>query len=136
MKIKQNLYAVFDKTSGFLHEFTLATNDAMAARNVLLTLRVPLKDSELIFLGVYSADIPDNCKQGSLSFDLNASFNLSSSHLVPWSVYKFPDSVSEAVAPLDCTLDEVREITLNHIKNCSSNREESQKIVDKIYNKE
>lgn len=114
MQMKYNHYALYDKVSGHLLSTFIATNDGVAIRDTLLSLRVPIRDSEVYQIGTFHQEIdPDS----SPSFLLSCTFYaLPTPRLVPWDFYKFPENVAEAVAPLGCTPDEVREITKNFIK--------------------
>lgn len=104
---KRYIFASFDRLLGDFTEFTVADSAGQAARSLLLTLRVPVKDCDLYCLGEYRCDIPTevtvvpiNC----LSFKY-----YSTPKIYPWSVYHFPESVSEAMAPLGASADEIRE---------------------------
>lgn len=137
-KIDSSLYAVFDKSAGILREFTVGVTAGNACRDILLTLRVPLNDSELVKLGDFVRDVPVTSPAGSLRYGVNLRFiPCDKPEIIPWTVYKFPENVADAVAPLGCTPEEVREITLSHVKECDSSRKEAQKVVDSYYpNKE
>lgn len=129
---KENLYAVFDKISGVLYEFTVQPNDTLAVRSVLLTLRVPLKDSKLICLGAVKSNFDTNDEELDLSqldFDWNER-----PRVVSWNCYKFPENVSDALAPLGLSPDEVRNLANKKIRDIGddSQREETQEIVDKM----
>ena len=65
-KIDSSLYAVFDKSAGILREFTVGVTAGNACRDILLTLRVPLNDSELVKLGDFVRDVPVTSPAGSL----------------------------------------------------------------------
>lgn len=114
MEMKYNHYALYDKVSDHVLSTFVATNDGVAVRDVLLSLRVPIRDSEIYQIGTFTHEAnPD----GSSSFTLSCSFQtLPAPRLVSWDSYKFPENVAEAVAPLGCTPDEVREITKNRIR--------------------
>lgn len=106
----ENLYCVFDELSGNLTHFVLASSDGLAARNILMTLQVPLKDTKLLCLGSYTKDSIGNAERYSLS---HVHFDLKNVRTIPWTVYKFPESVSEALSPLGLSDDEVDEIKSN-----------------------
>lgn len=121
MEMKYNHYALFDKVSGHVVNTFIATNDGVAVRDTLLSLRVPIRDSEIYQIGTFTQDF--DTSKGTLSelsshlFNVSCDFDvLDVPRLVSWDSYKFPENVAEAIAPLGCTPDEVREITKNRIK--------------------
>lgn len=114
MEMKYNHYALYDKVSAHVLSTFIATNDGVAVRDTLLSLRVPIRDSEIYQIGTFVQNLNTD-KQAS--FELSCHFDvLNVPRLVSWDSYKFPENVAEAVAPLGCTPDEVREITKNRIK--------------------
>lgn len=115
MELKFNLYALFDKVSDTVVDTFIAQSDGVAVRNTLLTLRVPIRDSEIYQIGTMSRFV-ENDKLSD--FVTSTDFEIVSPRLVSWESYRFPENVAEAVAPLGCTPDEVREITKNKIKEC------------------
>ena len=130
MQLNLSLYAVLDNLTGQYSEFTIAPNAGVAARNILLTLRVPLKDTQLVCLGNITSDYPNDCQ--SITHDYVKFQSVDT--VYDWSVYRFPENIAEAISPLGCTPDEVREISLNHVRNLSNNRSELQDKVNNIYN--
>lgn len=107
------IYCVFDKVSGHLSEFGVYQNDGLAVRSILLTYRVPLKDSDVLCLGEYKVDV----SKSDFSFnDVKLDF-YKKPVLVPWSAYKFPEDLAEALAPLDLSPDEISEISRAKIKD-------------------
>lgn len=113
MELKFNLYCLYDKVSDTVVSTFISQSDGVAVRNTLLTLRVPIRDSEIYQIGEMSRFIEnDKIKD----FESSTAFVLCEPRLVSWECYKFPENVAEAVAPLGCTPDEVREITKNKIK--------------------
>lgn len=113
MEIQENLYCVFDKLSGTFHHFTTATSDGLAVRNILLTLTCPLKDNVCLKLGRFNKVFQSDAQEISL---LDCAFTaFDDFKIVDWSVYKFPNDVAEALAPLGCTPDELKEITRQKI---------------------
>lgn len=136
MEIQENLYAVFDKLSGTFHHFTTATSDGLAVRNILLTLTCPLKDNVCVKLGRFDKVFNPNADEISL---LNCSFiPFDDFQVVDWKVYKFPNDVAEALTPLGCTPDEIKEITRNKIKesDASSFRLPNGAVTELYRNKE
>lgn len=118
MEIQENLYCVFDKLSGTFHHFTTATSDGLAVRNILLTLTCPLKDNVCLKLGRFDKIFAADTQEISLS---DCSFlPCGDFQIVDWSVYKFPNDVAEALAPLGCSPDEIKEITRQKISESSS----------------
>lgn len=118
MEIHENLYCVFDKLSGTFHHFTTATSDGLAVRNILLTLTCPLKDNVCLKLGRFEKVFESDVQEISLS---NCAFlPCGDFQIVDWSVYKFPNDVAEALAPLGCSPDEIKEITRKKISESSS----------------
>lgn len=71
------VYGAWDNLAHNFITFTVTPkNDGLAVRNVLSTLRVPLKDTQMVALGEFDPDI------GFHSFK-------SSIRSIDWSVYKF-----------------------------------------------
>lgn len=128
MHTKHNIYVVYDKLSGFLKYMYLAENDTLAVRDVLSTLRFPLKDTELYCIGTFNRSFEDNQLEIPFS-SCDASF-LDKCRYVPWNCYKFPETVAEALAPLDCAelIEEVRKQTNNN-----ASRDTVQNLVDKKF---
>lgn len=100
MHTKHNIYVVYDKLSGFLKYMYLSENDTLAVRDVLATLRFPLKDTELYCIGTFDRSFEEN--QLEIPFSSCDVTFLSKCRFVPWSCYKFPETVAEALEPLDC----------------------------------
>lgn len=118
MEIQENLYCVFDKLSGTFHHFTTATSDGLAVRNILLTLTCPLKDNVCLKLGKFDKSFEADSQEISL---LDCDFMaFDDFQVVDWSVYKFPNDVAEALAPLGCSPDEIKEITRQKISQSSA----------------
>lgn len=114
MELKFNLYALYDKVSDTVVDTFIAQSDGVAVRNTLLTLRVPIRDSEIFQIGTMSRFVQND--KLSIDFESSTDFEFVKPRYVSWESYRFPENVSEAVAPLGCTPDEVREITKNKIK--------------------
>ena len=51
MELKFNLYVVFDKVSGSVVSTHIFANDGLAVRQVLLSLRCPIRDTEIYQIG-------------------------------------------------------------------------------------
>lgn len=120
MEIHENLYCVFDKLSGTFHHFTIATSDGLAVRNILLTLTCPLKDNVCIKLGEFNKFIRSDAQEINLFECKFTSF--SNFKIVDWSCYKFPNDVAEALAPLGCTPDELKEIARQKISESDAEK--------------
>lgn len=114
LELHNYLYFVFDKLSGAFHEFTLAPNDTIAVRNVLLTLRVPLKDSLLYKFGEITGSFDPASESLSLS-DFNIVF-FDNPELVSWACYKFPETVAESLSDLGMTKSELESFIHNNNK--------------------
>lgn len=115
MEMHYNLYALFDKVSGCVTSTFIAQNDGLAVRETLLTLRVPIRDSEIYQIGTFVQDFD---KDKVSLFDLSCHFSVNNSYrLVSWDSYRFPENVAEALAPLGCSPDEIVEISKNKIKS-------------------
>lgn len=113
MELKFNLYCLYDKVSDAVVDTLIAQSDGVAVRNTLLTLRVPIRDTEIFQIGTMSRFVQND----KLSdFESSTDFEICTPRLVSWESYRFPENVAEAVAPLGCTSDEIREITKNKIK--------------------
>lgn len=113
MELKFNLYCLYDKVSDTVVDTFIAQSDGVAVRNTLLTLRVPIRDSEIYQIGTMSRFLDNEKING---FVPSTDFEVVTPRLVDWESYKFPENIAEAVAPLGCTPDEIREITKNKIK--------------------
>lgn len=95
------LYGAYDNLARNFITFTVTPkNDGLAVRNVLSTLRVPLKDTQLVTLGDFDSDV------GFHSFK-------SSIRSIDWSVYKFPENVADALSPLGLSESELSECLKN-----------------------
>lgn len=111
--LNQYLYCVFDKNSGYLSHFTIANNDALAVREILLTQTVPLKSTVCLCIGKCLSHFPlpekaqllDLDWRDTLDFEFTTTF-----HEVSWSSYKFPENLEEAIKPLDITPDEFKSL--------------------------
>lgn len=98
--MKLSLYGAWDNLSHNYLEFTVTPqNDGLAVRQILSSLRVPLKDSQLICIGSFDSEI------GFHSFDKDI-------RVVDWSCYKFPETVADALSPLSLSDSELSEIIL------------------------
>lgn len=114
MELKFNLYALYDKVSDTLVDTFIAQSDGVAVRKTLLTLRVPIRDSEIYQIGTISRFIETD-KLSDFKSSVGFGY-IASPRLVSWESYKFPENIADAVAPLGCSPDEVCEITKNFIK--------------------
>lgn len=115
MHTKHNIYCVYDKLSGLLVHMCLAENDTLAVRNTLSTLRFPLKDTELYCIGTFGRSFEEN--QTEIPFSSCDATFLNKCRFVPWSCYKFPETVAEALSPLECEelIDKVAQETNNNL---------------------
>ena len=120
MDIQENLYCVFDKLSGTFHHFTVASNDGLAVRDILLTLSCPLKDNICLKLGKFDKAFPSDAQEVSL---LDCDFQVFSGFVeVPWNSYKFPETVAQALAPLGVSPDEAKDIARRKISESAPKR--------------
>ena len=94
---KDNVYLVYDKISRYPITFLIANSDGEAVRKAMLSLRCPLKDSEVYHVGSFSPNVSVNFKTCKLRH-------------VKWSCYKLPETISEALAPLEASPEELQEI--------------------------
>lgn len=102
--MKLSIYGAWDNLSHSYITFTVTPqNDGLAVRNVLSTLLVPLKDSQLICLGSFDTEI------GFHSFEKGI-------RVVDWSCYKFPETIADAISPLGVSESEFLEIIKNSNK--------------------
>lgn len=108
MDIQENLYCVFDRLSGTFHHFTVASNDGLAVRNILLTLTCPLKDNVCLKLGKFEKKFQSDAHEVSLYDCVFTSFD--DFQEVSWDSYRFPENVAEALAPLGVSADEAKAI--------------------------
>lgn len=136
----EGIYCVFDTLTGRLSEFGTYPNDGIAARSILSTLRVPLKDTILLKLGVFDTSaVSPEMKEVSLS-DVTFCFACPDPEVIPWTVYRFPETVSEAIAPLGVSPEEVKQIAESRLKSISdrvesnSSRSAFSNIINKVVN--
>ena len=115
---KESLYAVFDKLSGHITQFFTRSSDAIAVRDIIFTLRYPLKDTVLLKFGDYEITVPaSDPVQNVLDCFSKFEWNLK---IVPWDSYKLPETTAEALAPLGLSPEEVKKISeekINKIEN-------------------
>lgn len=115
---KESLYGVFDKLSGHVTQFFTRSSDAIAVRDIIFTLRYPLKDTVLLKFGDFETSIPaDSPIENVLDCFTKSDWNLK---IVPWDTYKLPETTAEALAPLGLSPDEVKKISeekINKIEN-------------------
>lgn len=131
----EKLYFVYDKMSGRPVHFCFALNDSMAVRNVLMTLRFTLKDHELYEIGDMKRCFDDNQQLIDVGLDVNFQFH--SPRKVDWKAYRFPENVSEALAPLGASPEEISAIANAKIKEIGDNdRSEVQSMVSSQLNGE
>lgn len=100
------MYTVFDTISGRFHADCVCANDTLAVRETLSTLRVPLKDSELYCIGEVQYDFKTEDKE--LVFGHHVKLTPMTPRKVPWSCYKFPETLADSLAPLGLSPDEVK----------------------------
>lgn len=118
-----HVYGVFDKVAGIFGIFFHSKTDGLAARTALSTLRFPIRDSELYQLGSYEVVFETD---SALVDDFESSVRFSwleKPRLVPWDSYKFPEDISDALAPLNLSQSEVAEIARNKIKAVSEGKD-------------
>lgn len=102
--LHDGLYMAYDKIAMYPSFFCVAGSDAEAVRKCMLSARVPLKDSDIYYIG-------------SFRFGSAPNFNsVSKLRLVPWTAYRLPETMAEALAPLDASPEEIQEIINNSIK--------------------
>lgn len=95
-KFDTELYCVFDKVAASPLFFLSARSDGLAVRRCMLSLSVPLKDTQIFSLG------------GFLNESDLKSF-VPGFREVPWSAYRLPETLAESVSPLNLTEDEFKE---------------------------
>lgn len=116
------VYGVFDKVAGIFGMFFHSKTDGLAARTALSTLRFPLRDADLYQLGSYEVLVePDKALVDDFESSVRFSW-LEAPRLVPWDSYKFPEDISEALAPLNLSQSEIAEIARNKIKAVSEGK--------------
>lgn len=103
---RDSVYMIHDSVANYPIGFVIARSDGEAVRKALLSLRVPIRDSQLYHIGTFDP-------QGFANFQA-----LKTIRLVSWEKYKLPESVSEALAPLGTSPDELREIVESVQKKC------------------
>lgn len=113
--LHNHLYCVFDTLSGALHHFTIQSSDALAVRQILLTLSCPLKDNKVYCL----CDIDSTLTPTELDIACHK-FSSLSPRFVPWDSYKLPETVADSLAPLNLSESE-----LDDLKNKSRSKIES-----------
>lgn len=112
MTITESLYCSFDILSGTFSNFVMATSDGLAARRILLTLRVPIKDNLLVCLGKITKTLNKNLDTVDLR---QFAFENESFRVCDWKSYRFPENVAEALAPLGLTDEELK--TISEVKH-------------------
>lgn len=123
----ERVYAVYDKMSGHFVDFCVARTDGLASRYFLSKLKFPIRDTELILLGEGQFFFPRLNKNEIIPADFNKFVEFNSiMKSIPWSCYKFPDSVADALAPLELSHDEIIEISNNKIKQFVENTEKKE----------
>lgn len=106
--ISSNYYVVFDKIAGhFIFGFE-ESNDTLAVRSALLSLRCPLRDTALYCLGSCSRSADTSLKE--FQFGVDFSFSSCTPRLVPWNCYKLPETPAESLKELGLTSSELSEI--------------------------
>lgn len=113
-----SIYAVYDCLTGHFVDFCIAVSDGLAARHFLTKLRYPLADTQLVKLLNCNYFLPEIKKDGQIikadcpdKMKLDLDFKV-----LDWKCYKFPDTLAEALAPLDLSNEEIKEISENKIK--------------------
>lgn len=101
------IFAAYDRFLGDYVHLVTADSAGLAARSLLLSLKVPVKDCDLFCIGEYRSDIPTDLTTVPISC-LKFKY-YSSPKAYPWSVYHLPESVAEAMAPLGATPEEIEE---------------------------
>lgn len=121
------LYAVYDCVGGHLVDFTESQSAGFAARHFLSKLRFPLKDTQLVEIADLEIMLPQiNPLDNSVingSFEKNIVFK-PTLKVYPWECYKFPESLGEALAPLNLSVSEIEEISRNKINNLVNDNKE------------
>lgn len=113
MEIKEKVYLVFDKVSGDVPFLFKSSNDGLAVRTALLSLRCPIRDCALYCVGSLTRSLVDSLNDFDLEYnDLR---------LIPWSCYKLPFDKAESIAPLGLSPEEVKQISLEKIQNTVNN---------------
>lgn len=102
-----NCYVVFDKLAGNFYCYVNAPNDSLAIREALSTLRVPIRDTNLYCYGHIVRNIPFNKQNIELGSDVV--FTPSEFRLVPWSSYKFPETVAESLEELHMSKEDMEQ---------------------------
>lgn len=122
------LYAVYDCIGGHLVDFCEAQSAGFASRYFLSKLRYPLKDTQLVEFASVELKLPQIKKLDNTvipgSFEKNYNVNLSLK-VHSWDCYKFPETVNEALAPLNLSVSEIERISRDKIAD---------KVSDKVGN--
>lgn len=113
MEIKEKIYLVFDKVSGDVPFLFKSSNDGLAVRTALLSLRCPIRDCALYCVGSLTRSLVDNLNDFDVVYD--------DLRLIPWSVYKLPFDKAESLAPLGLSSDEIKQISLDKIHSSVNN---------------
>lgn len=111
------IYAVYDKYTHNFVAFHTAISDGMASRYFLSSLRFPIRDTQLIRIGSFVKEdvkIKDN---ECIPTEFNNKTFIPEFNSVSWESYKFPETVAEALAPLNLSASEISEISRNKINS-------------------
>ena len=98
MQFKSYLYAAFDTLTGRFHDIVQGDTPAHGIRNLLLSMKVPLKDTELYCLGEITSDYPDDIEKVPIS-SLDIVY-YPKPKLCSWKNYSLPETVADAISPL------------------------------------
>lgn len=115
---KLKLFAVYDKIGGHLVDFVESQSAGFAARHFLSKLRYPLKDTQLVEIADVEVMLPqiNSIDNAVIPGSFEKNYVVTPSLKVhSWEVYKFPETVNEALAPLNLSVSEIEEISKNKI---------------------
>ena len=98
METITKIYAAFDTLSGRILDMVQADSDSHAVRELLLSMKVPLRDTDVYCLGTVNSQYPNDIPKVSFSSLTFSWFDKPVQ--VPWSAYSFPESLAEAISPL------------------------------------
>lgn len=124
MHYKTFIYGAYDKLRGRFLDIVQEDNVVSGIRSLLLSMKVPLKDTLLYELGCIVHDYPEDAPEIPLSSLSITWYN--SPRLCSWSYYSLPATPAEAISPLGAAA-QIAE-TRSRVSNNPSRSEVSNKV--------
>ena len=109
MKIKTFIFGAYDKLSGRFLDIVQEDSSAKGVRSLLLSMKVPLKDTLFYCLVEVSSEYPDDCQE--IPFDCHKITWYDFPKFFSWEqAYNLAHNFEEAISPLgaQAIINEVR----------------------------